>query len=164
MTEPGYEHILSMRRIVYILTDDVKKIPSKMEINFEGSRKMMFISEGQLKCFLCHEEGHRAKDCENSDSHLNRIIDENNSTIVTLERSNVNNIPEDSQTDQNINQVIPSPSFNRVFPPLRKPEVSTSPEAPMVEVGVKRPPSVSSLSTNDTQSDKLASPPKDPTD
>lgn len=63
INEAEYSHIMSFRRQMYLNPEDVKKLPSSMQIHYEGTNYWIYVSNDKLKCFLCKEEGHLAKYC-----------------------------------------------------------------------------------------------------
>lgn len=65
---PGYEHILSFRRQVYVKSEDLEKIPPSIKINFDDTDYWIYLSKDKVQCFLCKEEGHIAKFCRAAES------------------------------------------------------------------------------------------------
>ena len=63
--EPGYTHIISFRRQVYINPEDVSKLPPSIKINYDDTIYWIYFSTEKLTCFLCKEEGHVARFCKN---------------------------------------------------------------------------------------------------
>lgn len=64
MNEPGYTHILSFRRQVYIQPDENTKIPENFKVHFEGTNYWVYTSTDNPMCFICKKEGHLAKQCQ----------------------------------------------------------------------------------------------------
>ena len=64
LTGPGYSHILSFRRQIFIHPDDESKIPESIQINFEDTSYWIFPSTDTIKCFVCKKVGHIAKNCQ----------------------------------------------------------------------------------------------------
>lgn len=62
---PGYAHVLSFRRQMYIELEDLKKLPESIQINFDDTVYWVYLSAEKLTCFLCKQEGHSAKHCKN---------------------------------------------------------------------------------------------------
>ncbi|KAJ8684234.1 hypothetical protein QAD02_020026 [Eretmocerus hayati] len=65
----GYTHLLSHRRQVYIDAQDTDKLPESCKLEHEGVTYWLYISAEKLTCFLCKEEGHRIKNCQNVAPH-----------------------------------------------------------------------------------------------
>lgn len=63
VTDPGFSHILSFRRQLYISPDDEKRLPESFQITFEGTNYWIYTSTDALKCFNCNTLGHLAKNC-----------------------------------------------------------------------------------------------------
>lgn len=76
LTEPGFNHILSFRRQLYVAPDDVSKIPERLQISFEDTNYWIYLSTDTMSCFLCKQEGHIAKLCPNADksNNLNELL------------------------------------------------------------------------------------------
>lgn len=60
---PGYAHVLSARRQVYIDPIDTAKLPESFKIDYEDITYYIYPSTAVLRCFHCKEEGHIAKHC-----------------------------------------------------------------------------------------------------
>lgn len=69
ITEPGYSHVLSFRRQVYIQPGDEDKLPSSLKISYDNSTYWIYFSTQKIVCFLCKEEGHLARYCKNVESY-----------------------------------------------------------------------------------------------
>ena len=65
VSTPGYSHVLSFRRQMYIKPEDISRLPETLKINFEDSNFRIYLSTDKVICFLCKEEGHLQKDCQN---------------------------------------------------------------------------------------------------
>lgn len=61
---PGFTHILSFRRQLYIKPEDMEKLPESIQIAFEGTTYWIYISSASPICFICKEEGHLARQCK----------------------------------------------------------------------------------------------------
>ncbi|XP_044596671.1 uncharacterized protein LOC123273332 [Cotesia glomerata] len=70
---PKYAHVLSFRRQVFVSPTDEKKLPEKFQLNFEDINYWIYPTCDSLKCFLCKELGHLAKNCpiNTRDTHQN---------------------------------------------------------------------------------------------
>jgi hypothetical protein len=95
INEPGYAHILSFRRQVYVNPEDTIKLPESMQINFDNTLYWIYFSTEKLTCFICKEEGHLAKYCKttgNNEPHAVQLPDSLNVpkvlTSLSLEREN----------------------------------------------------------------------------
>lgn len=69
ITEEGYAHILSFRRQIYIHPEDVHKVPESIKIEHEQTTYWVYPSTESVKCFICKQEGHVAKNCKNNEDH-----------------------------------------------------------------------------------------------
>lgn len=66
LSEPGFSHILSFRRQVFIKLEDVDKLPPSLNIFYEDTSYWIYLSGDNINCYLCKKEGHVAKDCPDS--------------------------------------------------------------------------------------------------
>lgn len=64
--EPGFTHIMSFRRQLYVTPEGEKKLPESFQVNFEDTSYWIYISTDISKCFSCNNLGHFAKNCPNS--------------------------------------------------------------------------------------------------
>lgn len=62
---PGYSHILSFRRQLFINPEDIDKVPASLSLYYDNTVYWIYLSTEKLTCFLCKEEGHLAKFCKN---------------------------------------------------------------------------------------------------
>lgn len=62
-----YEHLLSFRRIIYVYSDKEPALPDSYLITFEDQNYRIFLSNDQIKCYLCKERGHIAEQCESDE-------------------------------------------------------------------------------------------------
>lgn len=100
ISEPGFNHILSFRRQAYIPPEDLKKIPDRMQIDFDGSTYWIYASSDIMTCFICKKEGHIANKCPDNSSTANK-------TITSDICDTINTVPD----------FQPFPSFKRPHPP-----------------------------------------------
>lgn len=68
MTEPGFAHIMSFRRQVYIDPDDEHKLPESIPITYDSTMYWIYISADNMTCFTCKQEGHIASHCPKNTS------------------------------------------------------------------------------------------------
>lgn len=78
LNDPGYQHILSFRRQIFIDPADVVNLPGFIPITYDDTLYHIYISTEKISCFLCKNEGHIAKHCKEIDRSQNNIIDNNN--------------------------------------------------------------------------------------
>lgn len=72
INEPGFSHILSFRRQMYIAPEDIEKIPDAIHINFEDTNYWIYLSGDSPVCFICKQDGHVASQCNtNIDNNTN---------------------------------------------------------------------------------------------
>ena len=77
INDPGFSHVLSFRRQMYINPDDLPRLPTSISINTDGTDYFIYLSAEKMTCFLC-KEGHTAKHCKNIDSpNIKQIVTEN---------------------------------------------------------------------------------------
>ena len=69
----NYAYVFSYRRQVNIHTDDEKDIPEEFKIKYEVTSSTVFVTMDTAKYFLCHKEGHLAKDCKTFSAYNNRL-------------------------------------------------------------------------------------------
>ncbi|CAD6217965.1 GSCOCG00011410001-RA-CDS [Cotesia congregata] len=58
---PGYQHILSFRRQVFIKSEEANNIPTLWKIDFDDTSYYVYLSLDTMLCFNYKEEGHLAK-------------------------------------------------------------------------------------------------------
>lgn len=83
-----YTHILSFRRQVYVSPADEKKLPDRFQINYEDINYWIYPTCDSLKCFLCKDLGHLARNCP-INSQGNQQSPENTETTLTDTFSNL---------------------------------------------------------------------------
>lgn len=91
MNEPGFSHILSFRRQVYIEPSDIINLPDSLQIEYDNVTYWIYISTDNPKCFICKKDNHLAKQCPNVCTTSHSVLPEespNNETVVgTLEET-----------------------------------------------------------------------------
>lgn len=107
--DPGFSHILSFRRQLYISPEDDTRLPESFQITFEGTNYWIYTSTDALKCFACNMLGHLAKNCTqnivNSQNYpqeadkqiseeINEIFNRNDDLIVTHTHSIKDSLPQ----------------------------------------------------------------------
>lgn len=70
LKKPGFEHILSSRRCVYIASD-YDTLPNTTTINYENTEHRIFIADDSAYCIHCKKHGHVIDECKTK-----RTIDE----------------------------------------------------------------------------------------
>lgn len=63
LSEPGFSHILSFRRQVFVKPEDVDKLPASLNIFHEDTNYWIYLSGDNISCYLCKKEAHLAKNC-----------------------------------------------------------------------------------------------------
>ncbi|KAA5618930.1 hypothetical protein F3H11_34425, partial [Pseudomonas aeruginosa] len=63
VSDPGFSHILSFRRQLFISPEDEIHLPESFQVTFEGTNYWIYTSTDALKCFSCNSLGHLAKNC-----------------------------------------------------------------------------------------------------
>ena len=130
--DPGYSHIFSFRKQMYVKTDDVMKIPSNMQINYYDTNYWNYFSNEKLTCFLFKEEGHLATFCKNVDSSTqpnsnspSLVVQQSHSLVVNNETTTINSTERVNKTLQVMNFKRPHTSTTdsissniEVFPKL----------------------------------------------
>lgn len=105
LNDPKYLHILSFRRQFYAKQEDVEnKIPESSSVNYEGTDYWIYVSSGNLTCFLSKETGHIARNCRsvgNEDQSIIITPSENNETNMDANTQDINNVPMNEQTAGN---------------------------------------------------------------
>ncbi|CAH2097714.1 unnamed protein product [Euphydryas editha] len=62
-TEPGFNHIMSFRRQVYISPEDIVKLPESIQLSYEDTNYWIYFSSESMLCFMCKKVGHIVKNC-----------------------------------------------------------------------------------------------------
>lgn len=66
ISEPGFTHIMSFRRQLYVSPEDEKRLPESMQINYDDTNYWIYVTNESMKCFVCNGMGHLAKYCPQS--------------------------------------------------------------------------------------------------
>ncbi|KAJ8669989.1 hypothetical protein QAD02_001248 [Eretmocerus hayati] len=147
MSDPNFAHIKSFRRQVYVDPEDVQKIPKSMRVKCGGYSSWIYFSAEQITCFICNQEGHLARYCQNAGTSTITPDDVNNtqrtvdpisrdmSNIDQVNSSNTQNlIVENSQAtadtssaDEKFDQVPPAATDGRQDHVLKHSEVNLMP-------------------------------------
>lgn len=96
MSNPGYSHILSFRRQIYIHPEDEELIPESLHIKFDDTNYWIYLSTDTLKCFLCKQSGHIAKQCSQNTIPNTDQLDDLETT--TAENGKTIDLPKPSPT------------------------------------------------------------------
>ncbi|KAL4703456.1 hypothetical protein ACJJTC_010776 [Scirpophaga incertulas] len=98
VTDPGFSHILSFRRQLYISPEDVKNMPESFQLSFEETNYWIYVSSDALKCFTCNALGHLSKNCPlnttNNQSCSQELEDQTSQEIQTVFERNDDLTPE----------------------------------------------------------------------
>lgn len=63
LSDPGFNHILSFRRQVFVTPEDFSLLPERIQIDYEDTSYWVYLSSDTMTCFLCKKEGHVAQKC-----------------------------------------------------------------------------------------------------
>ena len=83
-----YAHVLSYRRQVFVQAKDEKIIPEVFKIKYGDMTNTIFVTTDTTKCFLCHEEGHIAKNCKDRSKINERMSRQRNFDILEENEKN----------------------------------------------------------------------------
>lgn len=73
ISDPGYGHVGSFRKQMYLKQEDIEKLPERACIFYEDLEYWIYFSTDKLTCFLCKEEGHLAKNCTNDQNQQQNL-------------------------------------------------------------------------------------------
>lgn len=73
MNLPEYSHILSFRRQVYVVLEDNDRVPDSLLIEYKQNFFRIFLTNDELKCFICKKPGHIANKCLEQSSVRNEV-------------------------------------------------------------------------------------------
>lgn len=94
IAEPGYAHILSFRRQVYVHPDDISKVPASIKISFDETTYWIYLSSDDIACFICKQKGHLAKNCETNVSKPVQPDTNDAQTSVCDGRTTIDDFPD----------------------------------------------------------------------
>jgi len=83
----GYEHIMSLRRQMYINHEDIPELPSSLLININENQSRVFFTNDKITCFLCKSVGHTTTNCKKNienKSISDHLLDSNVISHLTL--------------------------------------------------------------------------------
>ncbi|KAK2578297.1 hypothetical protein KPH14_011919 [Odynerus spinipes] len=77
---PGFFHVMSFRRPIFVNPEDAPKIPESFLINHDGNQYRIFSSTDKVNCFLCKQEGHIASQCDKLTKNISPNTNEDKRT------------------------------------------------------------------------------------
>lgn len=150
LSEPGYGHIMSFRRQVFIHPDDFNKMPESLKIEYDGTPYWVYLSSDTMTCFICKTQGHPAKHCP-----MNKTTDDPDFSEVFEEPSVKNDVV-------CVRNELPSQSASvtahyntEEFPPL--PARLEDKQFCTIEKPPKRPLSTTTSSTDNERTEEIHS-------
>jgi hypothetical protein len=120
-THADLKHIKSFRRLVYMLIPSMEKIPSTINVEYDGVKYVIYVTCDDVTCVTCHKPGHVAQNCHTKpQSRLGPI------TFADLAagRRGTHLPPQISVStppDSNITKQAPSMENKTTFPVLTQP-------------------------------------------
>lgn len=93
ISAPGFSHILSFRRQMYVQAEDFDKLPESLQIQYEGTNYWLYFSSDIPNCFICKSEGHLAKQCPTTNSETQNNVT-SFSTDVSHNKDNFPQLPQ----------------------------------------------------------------------
>lgn len=132
ISEPGFSHVLSFRRQVYIHPDDINNIPSSLKIYYDDTVFWVYLSTDVISCFICKQQGHLAKSCDENPHKISddpqipdKEGDKNNVNITVTEDFPPLTLPPSERSSPAVNTILPS-SETEVPPKTTKRALSLS--------------------------------------
>ena len=71
ISSPGYSHILSFRRQLYVKPEDFDKLPGSFQLHYDDTNYWIYVSSDTPTCFICKVKGHLARQCNEVTSRKN---------------------------------------------------------------------------------------------
>jgi uncharacterized protein (DUF2249 family) len=62
-THPDLKHIKSFRRLVYMIIPNMEKMPSTLNVRYDGVTYVIYVTSDDITCTNCHKPGHLARNC-----------------------------------------------------------------------------------------------------
>lgn len=98
-----YSHVTCFRRQVYIKPEQVKLIPELFKIHFQEMDFHIFAGTDTLRCFLCKQDGHLARQCPNVNNNITQTHNKETPTNEHLTQQDTNT---DDNTVQKNKKII----------------------------------------------------------
>lgn len=154
IADPGFSHILSFRRQLYINPDDEVRLPESFQLSFEGTNYWIYISTDALKCFVCNTMGHLAKNCsqilEKPQTPENQAMEETNDSNNTIGDLAINQL---SIPLTNENFLEPSQTNLKGKKRIRSPTTSESSKQDLIRISTTEDDNrITELESDDTGS------------
>ncbi|KAJ8673400.1 hypothetical protein QAD02_004662 [Eretmocerus hayati] len=93
LTKPGRSHIGSFRRQIYVKEGDEQILPEKLQIHHDGTTYWIYFTTDALNCFLCKQNGHRAKLCPtNPERNVNTETPQQEETIQSQQTTQTESV------------------------------------------------------------------------
>ncbi|KAL4701872.1 hypothetical protein ACJJTC_012511 [Scirpophaga incertulas] len=102
INEPVFNHILSFRRQIYIVPEDVDKLPERLQIDYDDISYWIYLTTETMTSFICQKQGHIASKCTETTHNF----------VVSNKKPSQLGINEKQITDFTI-----LPNFKRSHPP-----------------------------------------------
>lgn len=100
--KPGFEHVLGLRRYIYIELEENKPIPQFEDIYYENSLYRMFLTEDTERCTHCNKHGHKSELCRNiKNKQQVQNQEQNIPQIITSDQLQPEKAPNDKEIKDN---------------------------------------------------------------
>lgn len=123
LNDEGYSHILSFLRKVYINSDDLQKLPEKIQLNYDNTNYWIYFDWDTFKCYVCNKEGHIGRNCPENvntsdlvQSQLDNNETTNNLEDTVLRQTSSLTIPEAKNEPTFADSFIPNLPTKRAYP------------------------------------------------